>query len=277
MNKQVKNRHRNNDINTAYSRLASKRGMTMAEMLITVAIIIILLGVVFISIIQLQRTLAQRERDSIARELFICAQNHLTMARGEGYLGLNVDNDAVIGEADGNIRYFVVNKGDKLSGSDNAASMLDLMLPFGSIDETVRMGGNYVICYELKTGTVTDVFYCSASGSPKKFNHDFAAGEYTAQQSGCTGALKDLTGDGKSGQRRTYNDSGAVLGWYGGDDDLTKAKATKTPGSPLAATENASSRLLRASLLVRLRGTWAPVSTTGFPRLISIRERALEV
>ena len=54
-------------------------------------------------------------------------------------------------------------------------------------------------------------------------------------------------------------------------------KATKTPGSPLAATENASSRLLRASLLVRLRGTWAPVSTTGFPRLISIRERALEV
>lgn len=252
MNKQVKNRRRNNDINTAYGRLASKRGMTMAEMLITVAIIIILLGVVFISLIQLQRTLAQRERDSIARELFICAQNHLTMARGEGYLGLNVKDDAVIGTAykvepatgtaAKDIRYFVVNKGDKLSGGDNAASILDLMLPFGSIDETVRMGGNYVICYELKTGTVTDVFYCSASGSPKKFNHDFAAGEYTTQQSGCTGALKDLTGDDKSGQRRTYNESGAVLGWYGGDDDLTKAKATKTPS---ITVENADKLIVR--------------------------------
>ena len=47
-------------------------------------------------------------------------------------------------------------------------------------------------------------------------------------------------------------------------------KATNTPGRPLAATEKASSRLLRASLFVMLSGTWAPVSTTGFPRLMSI-------
>ena len=69
----------------AYIKTRSSRGMTMAEMLVTVAIIGILMGVGFIAVVNYQRSLAQLERDGVAKEIFIAAQNHLTMARGEGY------------------------------------------------------------------------------------------------------------------------------------------------------------------------------------------------
>ena len=58
----------------------------MAELLIVVAIILVLLGVAFISVVSHQRSMAQLERDGIAKEIFVAAQNHLTVAYGEGYL-----------------------------------------------------------------------------------------------------------------------------------------------------------------------------------------------
>ena len=63
----------------------NSRGFTMAEMLIVVAIILILAGVAFIAVQNHQRSMAQLERNTIAKELFIAAQNHLTMAESEGY------------------------------------------------------------------------------------------------------------------------------------------------------------------------------------------------
>jgi len=62
--------------------------MTMAEVLIVVAIIVILAGVSFIAVMNYLRSMAQLERDGIAKEIFVAAQYNLTAAQGEGYIGI---------------------------------------------------------------------------------------------------------------------------------------------------------------------------------------------
>jgi prepilin-type N-terminal cleavage/methylation domain-containing protein len=69
-------------------KLKNNIGMTLAEMLIVVAIIGVLGGVAFVAVWNYQRSMGQLERDGIAKEIFVAAQNHLTAAYGEGYLGL---------------------------------------------------------------------------------------------------------------------------------------------------------------------------------------------
>lgn len=223
-------------------KLRDSRGMTMAELLIVVAIILVLAAVVFIAIIQHQRSLAQLERDTIAKEIFIAAQNHLTAAEGEGYPGLSDlkdikdDDDKVVSQNgnhgtfqgitgkvakdDGNDYYMVVNRGlpDKGgTGSDGSlGGMFGLMLPFGSIDENVRGGGSYIIRYDRAKAQIEDVFYCSAGDS--RFGHDLSAGEYAVV---CALAVDDA--DAKK-SRRSYGDDKAVLGWYGGQQAQNLAR-----------------------------------------------------
>jgi type II secretory pathway pseudopilin PulG len=139
--------------------------MTLAEMLIVVAIVLVLSGVAFVAVGRYQRSMGQLERDGIAKQIFVAAQNHLTEAQGEGFLGktkygtqVNYDGDLANG-----VYYYVVNSG---AVSQDGEEAFGLMLPFGSIDETVRTGGSYLIRYQPKTGRVLDVFYCSTFGTP---------------------------------------------------------------------------------------------------------------
>ena len=185
----------------------------MAEMLITVAIIAVLAGVVFIAVAQHQRSLAQLERDGIAKEIFVAAQNHLTMAENEGYLGsadFGTQEDAEKG-----IYYFAVNGGSGFTADD--ASVLDMMLPFGAIDETVRVGGSYIVRYQASPALVLDVFYCSAPGT--RYGHNLAADSYTS--------VLSLGVPGKSkfafrvfGARFQNDGSGSVHGHLNGQHDL---------------------------------------------------------
>lgn len=204
---------RNNDNNM----LRDKRGMTMVELLVTVAIIMVLAGVAFVGVANYQRSLAQKERDGIAKEIFIAAQNHLTMAKGEGYLdlqstikktetGLGETEVTVKGESEASdgIYHFVVDNGSAFTNEKK--SILDLMLPFGSIDDTVRLGGSYIIRYHADTGDILDVFYCSTNGSPDSFNMNLSGVEYNS--------LLSLRGDENKSSRRNYG--GSIIGWYGG-------------------------------------------------------------
>ena len=52
------------------NKIKSRKGMTMAEVLVVVAIILILAGVAFIGLLQYQRNMARLERDAIAKEIF---------------------------------------------------------------------------------------------------------------------------------------------------------------------------------------------------------------
>ena len=202
-----------------------KRGFTMAEMLIVVAIIGVLGAVAFVAVNQHQRSLERLERDSVAREIFIAAQNHLTMAESQGYLGVSDKKGTVEDAAKG--YYFFVYPTDKYSADGTPKTLLDLMLPFGSIDETVRGGGSYIIRYHPDTATVMDVFYCSNESTDSRFGHTLTAGEE-----------KDLVanwGEGKESARKNYK--GKVLGWYGGATAETLSRAEVY--APIIVVENA--------------------------------------
>ena len=61
----------------------------MAELLMVVAILVALFGVAFVAVQNHQRSMTQLEYDTIAKEIFVAAQNHLTAAESQGYPGLS--------------------------------------------------------------------------------------------------------------------------------------------------------------------------------------------
>lgn len=197
----------------------NRRGFTMAELLIVVAIIGILSGVGFVAVQLHQKSLAQLEANSIAKEIFIAAQNHLTMAESQGYLGENVDYGTGTSYTKGGVNisenvYYVAVNG---SGAFTATSILNQMLPFGAIDETVRTGGNYVIRYQANPARVLDVWY----GKPK--NESFKGG-YTGDPAGF---IRDTFGL-VSEMNHNYG-NGDVIGWYGGDEALASGVVLQAP------------------------------------------------
>jgi len=226
-----------------------KRGFTMAEMLIVVAIIGVLAAVAFIAVNQHQRSMERLERDAVAREIFVAAQNHLTMAQSQGYLGLS-DQTGIIEDKDKGYYYFVVNRGDAFSTDIAPQSLLDLMLPFGAIEENVRCGGNYIIRYHPESATVMDVFYCSNPSTDTRYGHNFSSTEE-----------KTLVSDwreGKESARNNYN--GAVLGWYGGADGES-LKPSAPLEAPLLVVENSDK--LRVGVVDKNAGGSLQIIVTG--------------
>ena len=70
------------------SKIRKNRGFTLAEVLIVAALLVVLSGVAFVAVWSNLRSLAQLERDAIAKEIYVAAQNHLTTAKSQGYLNL---------------------------------------------------------------------------------------------------------------------------------------------------------------------------------------------
>ena len=217
------NRFLKKEMNKARKKLSAIRGVTLGELLAVVAIITILAGVMFIAVQRHQRSLGQLERDGLAKEIFVAAQNHLTGAFGQGYLDLPESafgtKDTISRDAEGNDidedYYFVVS--DSFPGN----SVLGQMLPFGSLDETVRLGGSYFVHYQKSTGLVLDVSYCSRSGSPSNYNHTFSDSDYQRSV--------ELRGSEQKRGRR--NVDGYIMGWYGAEEaenlDIISLKAPK--------------------------------------------------
>ena len=182
------------------------KGFTMAEVLLVVALIAVLSGVAFIAVWRHMRSLTQLEYDGIAKEIFVAAQNHLTMAENQGYLQASKDSDYGTKDTSGeeNVYYFVVDRGDSLGTGGNL--VLKLMLPFAAVDETVRIGGSYLIQYQAEPALVMNVFYSAPNG---RFGHSFedSDSEYSK--------LIGLAKDSEKSARRNYD--GDVIGWYGGE------------------------------------------------------------
>ena len=61
-----------------------KKGFTLAEALIVIAIIAVLSAVIFVAVFAYLRSMTKLEYDNYAKEMFIAAQNHLSMAESQG-------------------------------------------------------------------------------------------------------------------------------------------------------------------------------------------------
>lgn len=191
-------------------RFNNKKGFTLAEALIVVAIVLVLAAVAFIAVWVYQRSMHHLEMDEYAKEIFIAAQNHLSAAAGQGYLDA-ADTNGDFGQKESgidDIYYFIVNQGTVIP--DNAHhAVLDYMLPFASVDETVRTGYSYIIRYQKNPATVLDVF--CASAYDKRFGIEFTSGNYSDVM-----GTKDTDTVNKRRDRRSFGDEKAVLGYYGG-------------------------------------------------------------
>ncbi|MBR0281634.1 MAG: hypothetical protein IJQ81_08585, partial [Oscillibacter sp.] len=113
--------------------------------------------------------------------------------------------------------------------AEGTAEPLDMlykvMLPFASVDETVRSGGSYVIRYQKNPALVLEVFYVAQSG---RFSHTFTNKDFSSSDE--QDSVWSYSGSTKKGLRQHYGADDAVIGWYGAEGgelpDLT-------PGDPL--------------------------------------------
>ncbi len=217
----------------------NNKGFTLAELLIVIAIIVILMGVAFVAVQNYQRSSTRLEFDGIAKEIFIAAQNHLTTAESQGYVQLTGESDdqtskdlapklGIKGDSTFDTkdeRYFVYNAVNTYSTNpQKAESVLDLMLPFGAIDETVRAGGSYIIRYQPSSGRVLDVFY-SLSGRSSLLTVsgvELGKNDYGP-------LMTEFRGDAKARERYTSGDKTCVVGWYGGEEVLPTGTRLEAP------------------------------------------------
>lgn len=193
-------------------------GFTLAEVLIVIAIIGILGGVVAINVAQHFRSLTKLEYDSYAKSIFVAAQNHLTMAEHEGYLGrtdFGNKEDAISGISDtGNgVYYFVVQ-----NGNIGDESVLSLILPDNAVDASV-LSQSFIIRYHKPTAQVLDVFYWSEGGAggdlfnrASRFKHHYSD-EYA----------DFLSKRGDKDALTNYGTDHSVIGYYGGVEAQSKS------------------------------------------------------
>lgn len=203
----------------------NNKGFTMAELLIVVAIIIILAGVAFIAVVNHQRSMTRLEYDTIAKEIFIAAQNHLTMAESQGYLKPNTSGDPTQVSL-GKLSEYGTDKADKvyyvtyIPGGGTSADdkdMLEMMLPFGSIDETIRNNGSYIIRYQPSTATVFDVFfsYPDKKTSMLTIKGAVIADENSESSEKYDSLMANCRGDDATTKYSREHFNGGVVGWFG--------------------------------------------------------------
>ena len=210
------------------------RGFTLAEVLIVVALVGVLSGVAFIAVWNHLRSMAQLERDAIAKEIYVAAQNHLTTAKSQGYLNLKTTEYGIPGTSVGDqdpqsgkiVSYYLL--------APNNQTIYDLMLPFGAVDETVLARGSYIIRYQPTSASVLDVFYCERSG---RFAHTFLETEYQPLVDNYRDVDKEgKTVDNKSA-RRNYGTDNAVIGWYGGENAVAVGERLNVPSIEIINAE----------------------------------------
>lgn len=205
-------------------RKRNRKGFTLAEMLVVVAILIILAGVSFVSVSQYQKNLRLMELDGTAKEIFIAAQNHLSLAKASGdldrlgdeELGARLSSAPAYAEDDGKGSYYYLIhnavKGTESYLPEKAGKVCSLLLPYGAVDETVAAGGNYIVVYEKNSGTVVAVLYSGAG------NASFGNQTVITFDAEDVPRIEQVYGDANKDERKSYKkgDTTAIVGCYTG-------------------------------------------------------------
>ena len=238
-------------INTVKNRL-NRKGFTLAEVLVTVAIILILAGVTFVSVAQYQKNLRLMEMDGTAKEIFIAAQNHLSVAKASGDLDRLVEDAKESGStqassigtklepapsyadnASGEYYYVIhnVTSGTESYTPAEGKKILEMMLPFGALDETVATSGNYAIVYDLKSASVVAVLYSGAG------NASFGNAAVINFSDEDVPKIKDIYNDKSARKSYKKGDVTAIVGCYTGTAGST-AIPTETLEAPKLEVKN---------------------------------------
>lgn len=199
---------------------SDRRGFTLTELLLVVTIMLILGALGFSAAISYHRHLKRLEMDETAQEIYVIAQNHLAQEDENGQLHQKLLADRSSGIEDpfwqskaasltdmqkvskvGDLCYIQHESGQDFH-NDKQTTILDYMLPFGAVDETVSVGGQYIIAYDRDTLQVYEVFYTDAPKGKFTLKWDSLDDSYR------TKAKKRERYDGKTGN---------IIGYYGGD------------------------------------------------------------
>lgn len=143
------------------SRLRKQAGFTFTEVLAAMAILILLLSFSIPAGITMRNRIKHQELEDIARAVYVAAQNTLTRLAASGQTE-ELDGISMSGfDAPSDIPSETRWETERLDYyyAQNGSDTAKLLLPLGSIDDTVRSGGSYVIEYNKKTSMVYGVFY----------------------------------------------------------------------------------------------------------------------
>ena len=193
-------------------------GFTMAEMLIVVAIIGVLAAVSFIAVQSHQKSMTQLQYDAIAKEIFVAAQNHLTLAKSENYQQKSDLSTAMTAGFFGTKGDASVDTNDDIyyftSTSSNTGTALEQILPFGAVE--LVTGGDYIIRYQPNAARVLDVFYWT---DDKKYG--ISSMDYDT-------AVSSYRGTDKKSDRAKIGGNG-VLGWCGEEGIVESGEYLEAP------------------------------------------------
>ena len=198
------------------SQLKSKKGLTLTETLIVVAIVVILGAIAFVGVQNLVDRNKQTKLDNIAQSMYVSAQNRIIELKASGeidklftYAELrDVEDKPADWEEDpddtvnhDSLRYFYHNKDTSLS------NLVDFIFPKGSIDDDV-LDDNWVIELDPITGYVYSAFY-----SEERSADSFYVNNTESLDKSGTSSIRfkefrdDLKGDNK-------------VGYYGGKANM---------------------------------------------------------
>ena len=217
----------------------NNRGFTLGEMLITVAITVILAAVSIINVVPYMWNLRLKDADQAAHEIYLAAQYHLNAVASTGALSTYTGND--LGQKDDLYQGSYYEKAgaqdiyDIVVSPDakNIPAVRDEILPYGSVDETMRSGGSYIITYDYDSGTVLGVFYSYAGRSyGYKFTSDVLKSQKEALQTAMASEKGNISSDEAKSVRRHFPDgkAGKTIGFYGGKDSDSAAVKSDAPG-----------------------------------------------
>ena len=213
----------------------NRAGFTLAELLLAVAILVILFGLGFVAVNAYLRNLRLNEMDWTAKEIFIAAQNQLSKAKENGTLQTYIKNyketpeagtkdikDKDSGDEDNrDLRHIRFSGNGDVTGEEG----WKMLMPFGAIDETVRLGGSYIIQFDLTSATVTRVYY---SNNYKLNDDDYGKLNGQIADHQISKEFRKYYGGDKRGT--------GIIGFYEGDSKAFKYEEIEA--TPILEVEN---------------------------------------